>query len=477
MGGRWAQNEALLTRIRDYCEQFQALQPVRSPQALPVLGVTFAEGASVLAGAAVVADLTGANSGCAERVVVWHCDRWDGLVDDVDSPGAELTATQTPYDRWSVPADFGGPPQLGMYNARVPTLCAVEVRQHPASDGAVVTLVTAESDYRSTEPLADRQSPQCKKLVPDGSDRWMRTVDVVPVFTGEPTTVDAVTCTRLLGAHESPWRGEGRDPRRGTLLNVVLGLIAVGAEGRRDLVLMQRSTRTSNAAGELGPTSGGVIELANPRDRRDSDRFGAVDPVAGIRRELHEELGLGPDDCTLAVHAVYLSNSLGPASSGGENRTGQLVSTVLAIGTTHLDETGFRRRRHNGSPSAGLYESRGLVFVPMGSTADDFARSVVCGGYDEATLKWLGEMPSAAGVRRVRDLEQSALLVALYASSSVFGPGETLVAFRRAFGDMPFWSFESPETARRVCRPPRDLWSDPRLFDGWFDAFWKATGP
>lgn len=543
----WQRNRELLLGIARYCDQFEGLDRIWAQGAVtgtlegaPVaLGVSFAEGVSVLSGAAVVADFAGGSAGCAERVAVWHTDVWHGRQDVATASASVAGATigvghasgglvdatpvhvaaeplppgaggsegrlgvhgdthpavaepvnvrqiergvdaarLTPYERHNKPGAEWSARKLGTYNGRLATFRAAEVRQSRSKDGPILVLTTGESDYASTELHDPPRAPtHCKSLEPVLDDPEMRVVEVIRLEERGKRVERP-----LRGARETTMAPDAPDPRRGTLLNGVVGLVSVAGSGPH-LVLMRRSTNLNHAADELSPTAGGVLELGTSRDRRDADAFGALDPLAGIRREVTEELGLGPEDYSLAVHAVYLANSLGRVKVDGRGRgTGQLVATVLALGTTSLDAGAFAERRHRASPSKGLYESRGSVFVPMGANAREFSENLVRGYFNDSNYGWAKEHyskdcgPDGGDWRSIREyLDQSGLVVALYASSHVFGPFETLSAFHDVFSDESFWSFSSVGEARRVCRPPRMLWSDPAIFDDWVHKFDEAV--
>ena len=431
-----------------------------------------------MTGTAVVVDLTAASSGCAERVSVWHTGLWDGRGRHrVDAP-RRRSLLIPPYLRHHPAGREQKPLALGSYNARVPTLSRAEVRQAPGTDGAVLILVTNETDYASTERSPDTkpsrgqewEHTECKWLVPQTNDRFLRQIRALS--TGG---------SRQLGGEL-----ETGNELRGTLLNAKLGLVSQSDSGDRHLILMNRSENVRHGGRLLGPTSGGVIELAAPTDRRDADPFGAIGPLAGLRREVREELGLGPDEYSCAVHAVFQANSRSfpaPTAAGVRYATGELVSTVLALGTTTVDREGFRVRRIRASPATGLHESRGLVFVPIGDSARDLATALLTGRYDPATNMY--HRSWERGHREIEGyLDQAALVAAIYVGAMLFGPDDSLEAFRAAMQGVPWWSgfLEVPDVPgrhARVVRHPRSLHAQPsnrQKFDAVLSELFPSAG-
>jgi hypothetical protein len=469
---RWSENRELLVRLRDYLEQFENLDRLYAPQPIPPTGVTFAEGVSALSGAIVLVDLSTTKPGCAEVVRVWHTDRWEGRG---HVPAARRRDFRSSYARLHDEHAITAPVGLGEYNSRTPILRSVEVRQHPGSDGAAVVIVTSESDYLSSEPSKDgSDNVHCKKLWPALTDPHLAQIEHArePASSSLETGVDPQPRRRLLGARLVD-KADGL-ARRGMLLNGKLGLISYADPAEPAIVLMQRTLVTSNAAGTLGPTAGGVVEMKVWGDARDSDGFGSVDFLSGIRRELSEELGLSPEDYNIAVRSVFAANNRTRPRALEEKDarldTGELVATVLTLGTTPLGKAEFARRRYDGSPSKGLYESKGVLFLPLGKSAEQLARYVAHGHYDPQSCRWLGRWKRPGSCRIADELEQPTLVTILYASAMRYGPQATLRAFAAAFPEA-WWSLPWPDAAvageSRVCRPPQDLLTDTESFDSW----------
>lgn len=490
---RWQESRALLVDIRDYCDQFRDLVQARYPDSPD--DVRFAERVSALTGAVVIADLSTSTAGAADRVVSWHTGAWHGR----DGTVPDESGVARPYDlamQWRrqqrAADEEDGAPRLGEYNGRTPTLIGVEVCQVEGSDGVAVVLETGECDYRSTEPLSglsQYDGSECKKLVPRTEDVHIQKFRLA-VDKGK---------RRLIGARAVPRRQEdggapddgkpSEDPTRRTmLLNGKIGVISV-FDGSAHFVLMVRSDSASNGRSALAPAAGGVVELAVDGDMRDADRFGSIDVMAGIRRELREELGLRTNEYQAAARAVFLANSRTRPRlerNGTFNvSTGELVATVLALGTTRLGPSDFAQRRFEASPGRGLFESRGLLFVPMGDSAQEFARRLMSGEYapsqitpSNPVIEWTPSVKRSAmvegstWVESIGDnLDQAAFIAALYASASIFGTRQTADAFTAVANGSPWWDLTwpglLPGSSSRVCRPPSILLADGTAFDHW----------
>lgn len=456
---QWAYNRAFLVLLNDYCAQFRALQTVSYPK-WPVgqrLPLGFPDAVSAMTGAVVIADMSARNSGSADRVIAWHSRDWRGH--DWTDGKARSGLFERPYVRYRSRNQIVAP-SLVRYNGRVPILLGVEVAQPGGSDGAVMVLHTAESDYLSTEPLSPGAlTRRCKKLTALRTDAALEKFELLG---GKTDQTD-----RRIGARVK----RSGEVHRETLLNGKVALVSV-VDGEASFVLMQRSFNVSNGAGGLAQTSGGVAELAVEGDRRDADPFGAVDVLAAIRRELHEELGIRPNDCNLSAKAVFLANSRTKPVHLGRLDTGELVATVLAIGTTTLDPAGFALRRLEGSQSRGLYESEGLVFVPMGKSAQEFAENLLKGTYDRSDSSWC---PVGGGLQIENELEQAAVVAALYASEMRYGQEETIDAFKTVAGGVPWWS--RPWEGRGIGARARIVRDPARLVSNAADETSGERGP
>ena len=473
LADRWAQNRQFLVLLDGYCAQFRTLQTVSYPRKDPAKPTAlFAEIVSAMSGAVVVADMSAAKAGGADRVVAWHSRDWRGRH---RSGITKAVSYERPYVRYSEQITS---PTPGRYNGRVPILLGVELAQPRGSDGLVIALHTAESDYFSTEPPKPYASPpqgtgvtECKKLPPACDDCAQERFGLLE---GESEGGG-----RQIGARVTSAKGT----HRGTLLNGKVALVSV-SDGDAWFILMQRSTNVSNAAGGLAQTAGGVAELAVEGDRRDADEFGAVDVVAAIRREMQEELGVRPSDCHLSVKAVFLANSRTKPIDRSRPDTGELVATVLAVGTTTLDVRAFAQRRLEGSQSRGLYESNGLLFVPMGKSADDFARNIFRGRYrpadpyERSGPRWCG-LGFGGGIPIENDLEQAAFVAAMYASEMRYGQQKTVAAFKAAAGEAPWWSRpwhgRAAGARSRIVRDPASLVADSAgtsPFARWVQDLW-----
>ncbi|MFM9378301.1 hypothetical protein [Gordonia sp. VNK21] len=493
LSDRTTVNTEYLALLNDYLQQFAELVPVRqetwasAKRAWPSdregqPDHVFRESISALTGAVVLADATATRAACFDRIVVWHRGLWCGATGQAGSSAPAPTLEQSAYDavherEHGAAGDTGGFGLLGDYNGRIPVLDYVDARQHPGAEGATLVLVTDETDYYSTEPgkTADAGgfATHCKKLS-DAQLTHDARHDVGGFALLPAATVDAGPgrgrTLRPIGARRTP--GERR--LRAPLLNGKVCLIAESAGGPY-LVLMQRSNNVSNAPGVLGPTSGGVVELKVGPSDCDEGRFGTVEILDGIRRELTEELGLQPDDYELEASCVFESNSA-PEPVGDAGTKGEILTTLLATGRTALTPDDFRRRRIHASPGKGRYESVGLLFVPVGPTAESFAEALTTLCHVRGRQR-----PRKAGTRRILDdLEQSALVGALYCCAMLHGPAATVAAFRRAFATRPWWAVPWQAGTPRIVVDPdrviRDSGNPPEaIFAQWVRELYSAA--
>ncbi|GAA3968482.1 hypothetical protein [Gordonia caeni] len=478
LADRFQQNDQHLTLLLAYLRQFAGLEPAGLPENVRDVRENLMEAVSAITGAVVLADVSAARARCFDRVAVWHRGAWRGAENEASirrtrfdaltrNPGTEPLLISE-YERYA----HGSAKQLedvGDYNGRVPVLGFVGARQRAGVEGATLVVITDETDYASTEPVdpargADLSDPDetcCKKLpsrwTPSGAARFQ-------ALAARPRGGSAPS-VRPIGAALI----EGR---RAPLVNGKVCLVSDTPDGCF-LVLMQRSARTSNAPSVLGPTAGGVVELQVHDDLRDGDPFGAVDILGGTARELTEELGLTKSDYILEPSCAFLSNSAPRSMSESVITKGEVLCTVLSTGRTALGPDGFLERRYRASPSKGRYESDGLLFVPMGDCAQDFATTLSTHAFVRGeSLVY----PAAADRERiVANLEQSALIGALYASAMLYGPTATIEAFSTGdYWSTPWWARRWPEGTPRIVHEPAALIASSTARDsplpGWVDG-------
>lgn len=433
----WAANRDRLVSLQAYLEQFLHLRTpevgdLREMEGLP--GVQFSGFASAFSGATVLVDSAQVQGGCGAGVVVMHCAAWEGG----GSHAAERSTRESasPYARrHDVGAHLTLPGlserKVGQYDGSIPTLAGVELVEYDGVSGARFALTTRETCYVETEP------PQGGRRGADGT----HAKGLLPAMTDPRMSRFRPARDGALAFVPS---ASGTD-RRVVQLNVVLGVVCrtPDPDSGGALVFARRSNAPRNAAGGLGPASGGVIELAVRDWPRDSDRFGAVDPLAGVLREAREELGVLDGELHATPRAVFLSTVRNRPLRVGRLNTGQLVATVLYLAGTTLTFEELQERAVLADPVEGAFESDGLVPVDLGGDAATFATNL-------ATV--------------VDELEQSALLTALYASAWIHQPAPTIAAFARAFE--PWWvaPWTAPVTGgeARLCRQPGAWLADDR---------------
>jgi len=541
----WLEHRAWLEKFVRYLDQFEGLREVKPKPYAKGGRILFSDAVTAMSGALVLTDATTSNSGTVEEVAVWHTGEWHGQTYEDrwgrwDASRRRRAAWLPPFHRRALFDPDGVVDSLGAYNGRVPTLLSAEIRQRPSSDGATLVLTIGETDYLSTEPPSTDGAHKGRSATDQGATDD-RVPDDVPAGNGltlafreaaskskaskrrEPESPEkpepAVRhCKKLFPSDQDPADpgierqglgarllnppGTGHHGGRGILLNGKICLVSRPEPDLQYLVLQNRSHAPSNGGDILGPTSGGVVELEVSHDPRDADEYGTLSVVAGIRRELREELGLSAG-YDLGVAAVFLSNSRpyrNPATMARLDESkrlntkdnGELVATLLAIGFTTLGPDEFADERVHGSPSKGLYESRGCLFLPMGSSAVEFAENLFHGRYEPETSAYLppisretgvGTAPGPAGVAAgsAREiglyLDQATVVGALYAGARVFGVKDTVAACTEAMGRRPWWAQPWPDAepgyASRVIRDPDALaGSDkgvPSVIDALFD--------
>ena len=447
-------------------------------------GSSFREFATAFSGAAVLADACAVQGGVLRSVKVFHRARWDGPEEDAVQHLARESGL-TPYEAFHATdtAHAMRDRRVGQYDGRVPTLVAASVVEGPARAGADLLLVTDETCYATTEPphggrVADPPYA-CKGLMPAQNDLHMRKFG--------QRRPEEWTFTKVAGLGT-----------RTVLLNVVLGLLAAPPGREPALLFAIRSKEPRNGAGGLAPAAGGVIELAAGRARKDSDAFGCVDPRAGVVRECREELGFEPDPDSLHPAAAFLSTTRSrpwalEGAAPPRIDTGELVASVLFLGSTDLDLEQVRDRVRRADPVEGAYESQGVVQVPMCGSAEELVRYLSTARFTgrEVVAPRLGPvdalvaplldpfMGSVVGGERLLDaLGQSGVLTCLYASARIHGADETRAAFQ-TLGPWwrPDWPGRVPDGTSRICRG-FDTWLGlaPPDADGLLRRYWPEIG-
>ncbi len=300
----------------------------------------FARWATTTIGAPVLADSLDARGLVAGRLRTWNTGVYRGpstttavRYEQAHSPGA----TTHECAHWQRHA------RAGDYDGRVLTVTGCSTMRDRQAGELVLLLDLEASCYAATE--AGDQPWGCKKL--------------------DPTTNPAIGL-RFNGEHALT---RDSDSTRRPILTGFVALIT----SDHQLVLCDRSTRTSNGSNVISATAGGVSENGPTAEHSDRDELGWPDPTRTATRELKEELGVSIDPRDLRPACVFLSNSVN-ASSG----KGQLGVCALLLARTELTYDELASRLDWASDLAqGRFEVQSLVRIPMGEHITDFAESIV----------------------------------------------------------------------------------------------------
>lgn len=516
--GRWEEHALFLESMNNYLDQFLQLRPtvVEQPnssadQARPSSPLPpFGDMVSAVTGSVVLADLTTPQVALSTtRCASWHDRIWLGEVPKArgaDSEGATShpaghdtptsTATSSPRrlpDRWTSPYDLlsnkgenasasGSNIRLGRFNGRIPVLLRAEVTQVPGLEEPVLLLVTGETDYTSTENHVDGLA--CKKLDfrTRGSKKFSgysvgrsgaqrHSSGVSQIFDDLRDEADSSLLSRQIlrpASFPAPYQ-----------LNGKVTFISRSADGRSShIILMNRAAGNDNGYGIAATTAGGALSLPASGELCDGDRFGALDPLTGIRREVSEELGLEDDDYSVSLHAVVQHNSRPQPQEKNQRldiRNGDMTATCLAIAHTPLSPQELSEKRFLGSASVGLAEAEGLIALPLTASAQELYQSVCTGSFCPRCSAFVAEESCIdRGCGRptknlLANLEQMALVSVIYCSALIHGVGPTIEAWRTE----PLWlrpNHVGDDAYARVCAHPADLTDS-------FDDFFAATFP
>lgn len=391
--------------------------------------------ASALSGAAVLVDAGASRSGAADSVLVWA----DTTFRDREVGRQERKT----YDDATDGLDFDESSRLGDYNGRLIELIAVTLAANSSEGEVSFVLETTETSYQATEPPGDMAA---KGLSPTSQDA------ALPVFrreeSGSPRPSHSLRRneTSLGRQRTCPVTSYVSLMTRSTPVDGVdvLGL-PPSATGPVDMVVLcRRSAATRNGAGTLSATAGGVIELDQHDIRLDTDALGAPDVTGSAVREMTEELGISPGEVALVPVATFVSTIDGLGSTSSGRGTGQLVASVLHIGTTSLGLAGLLRARQHASATRGAFEVDSLEAVAMIPGESGLAQFV-------ATVR-----------QHAHRLDQHGLLTCFYAALR-FYPSGVIEAFTKAF-DTPWWSIpwtgEGHSGKLRVVRDVRQILPD-----------------
>lgn len=518
--GRWEEHALFLASMNEYLNQFLQLRPTvidsSASSAAHSTGLTplppFGDVISAVTGSVVLADLTTPQVALSTtRCSSWHDRIWLGELpqahageDKPSAPGSSEhkvpanTAASSPRrlpDTWTSPYDLlsnkgenrtasGTNIRLGRFNGRIPILLRAEVTQVPGLEEPVLLLVTGETDYASTENHGDGLA--CKKLgfrargnkKPSGytigrSGEQRHSSGISEIFTNLRDGAHNDLLSRNIlrpSTFPAPYQ-----------LNGKVTFISRSGDGRNShIILMNRAAGNDNGYGIAATTAGGVLSLPASGELCDGDRFGALDPLAGIRREVAEELGLNDDDYSVSLHAVVQHNSRPqPQEKNGrlDTRNGDMTATCLAIAHTPLSPQQLSERRFLGSASVGLAEADGLIAIPLTDSAEQLYQSVRAGSFCPG-CSWFGAggfCPKQGCGQPTKNLlanvEQMALVSIIYCSALIHGVEPTIETWRTE----PLWLHPTEvgdDAYARVCAHPGDLTDS---FDGFFAATFPGT--
>jgi 8-oxo-dGTP pyrophosphatase MutT (NUDIX family) len=322
------------------------------------------------------------------------------------------------------------------YDGRVLDLTGVKLVRDKRNGFVELLLLTRESCYAATEV-----SPRaCKGLVVDDDDvrtpRWdisPTIMNINKVESGDAQAKPMVTLVTAFGA---------------------LILDEADEEGiKHSLVLCRRASGLRNGSDVLSITGGGVINLSIEGMPGDEDSQGFPDPTAAVLRELQEELGIRLERSDAVPISVHVINQRGPSTSVGKSGKGELVATAAFVVHLPMTLAQLREQRVHASSHSGLYESAGLVQIHLPSLIGQKGDS------DEERKNNAACAFAIALKANAGELDQQAIIAALYASAAHYSIAATVKAFatvwRRPWYEFA-WSNELEKTKvdhDRLARP------------------------
>lgn len=346
----------------------------------------FATFATRHSGAPVLMDAADSRARVSSDVLVWHRRMYRGR-----ESALETYEAAHPNNRCPAAHQVQRP---GDYDGRCLDLGAVDLVEDPRNGRLVFLLTTGETCYAATEE--GQEAWGCKHLEPEA------------------------------GRHVSvQWRGGRRVGGRLAPLTSYVTLISADA----GLVLCERSTRVRSGAGVLSASAGGICEPGGRFDRLDVDESGTPDPLATVRRELREELGITLIRTALRPVAVFLANAIG---FRGEEAEAQLVPTVLSLARSDLSFREIEQRSFSGSDLAlGAFEVAGLRPV------------------------WMTDVEALAefAEHEAHSLDQHGFLSILYSAMVTWGTDATQAAFGHRFDTSPWCERPVSGLPRRWANP------------------------
>jgi 8-oxo-dGTP pyrophosphatase MutT (NUDIX family) len=428
--------DELLSGMAELLARFDRVAPVPRATALmsprgggEVASSTFA---TALSGAAVLVDAGSSRGGAADSVLVWA----DTTFRD-DETGWRERRTYADATRGLV---FDENSRLGDYNGRLIELNAVTLAANSSEGEVCFVLETTETSYQATEPprrlAAKRLSPTSQDAAlpvfrSEGSASYRRQAELQDGQRTCPVTSYVSLMTRSMPVEGIEVHGLPSQPT-----------------GPVDMVVLcRRSTATRHGTGTLSATAGGVVELDQRDVHLDTDALGAPDVTGSALREMTEELGIPREEVSVVPVAAFVATLDGRRGTAPGRGSGQLVASVLHIGTTPLGLAGLLRARHDASATRGAFEVDSLEAFAMSPGPSGLAAF-------------------AAAVREHADrLDQHGLLSCFYAALRYYASG-VVEAFSDTF-EVPWWSIpwtgEEQDGRLRVVRDVRRIMPDDRI--------------
>ena len=448
-----ARQSELYSAISRHLEDF-AMSSLAEPVVAPSTRTPFAEFASALSGAVVLADSVDWRSRYAAKVLTWHerSFRHAGAADGDATPSyASLHARGDDCKLGASIPDR----MIGDFDRRVLDLKSVSPIASSEFGWTGFLIETSETCYLTTEQgegavwLTSRaedyaapvhRSIGCKHLVPRSGDEQ------------SPHVRADGGVLRL--------RRDDADPV--VLMTTYVSVLTAD----RKLALVRRSGKVRHGKSVISATAGGVVEPDSEGARGDVDPSGMPSFVDCARREAMEEIGLDIPPQQMRPVCVFLSNIrsrwLAPDAGRDKGRAGlgQTVGVVLFFTHTHLTVEELKAGISKADPALGGFEVDRFETIDVASDPVDprAAKALAVYAADHSD-----------------DLDQHGLLSCLYAAALIDGPDKAREAFSESFADKPWWANCDDEQLVRVVRDPRKLFDQPSA--GAQARSWETAGP
>lgn len=387
----------------------------------------FADFATGLTGAVVLADASQTRTGIAGGVSLWHSSRYEPL-DSGDSGAtyADLhsyTGGSAGSCGWGAKLKLQDKTRVGDFDGRVLNVLGVALTQDNRSGSVEFLLKTNESCYAATDlsPTACKGELSGPMSDPSLDAKWHRQPDLIVA------------------------EREQREARRLNMLTVIAAVIleSEAANGSRKSLLLSRRASTIRHGNSVLSMLGGVMNLPGGKAGGDVDLLGYPDPRRAIKRELEEEIGVSIPWEKLHPTVVYVFNQRDPSPEGQSPGKGQLLTTVSF--TTHLEMTldEVRQARVVSASAVGRYEVDELLEIELpaidSASKPDLARLDAARQFAKSLLALAPQ------------IDQTAMMSCLYACAETYSIRATFEAFTdvwaNAWHDIP-WSTSLEETHR-----------------------------